>query len=40
MTEPRHPSQREMWEGLTGMGCLGLIALFAAITVVIWLVNG
>ncbi len=31
----RHPPQREMWEGLTGMGCLGLIALIVVISAIV-----
>lgn len=29
-----HPRQREMWEGLTGTGCLTLLALLIIITLV------
>ena len=30
-----HPRQREMWEGLTGWGCLGLIAFVVALATLI-----
>ena len=29
-----HPRQREMWYGLTGSGCLGIVLLLAMITVI------
>lgn len=35
----QHPRQREMWEGLTSMGCLGLLAFLAVITVVVELIK-
>lgn len=31
----RHPPQREMWEGLTGMGCLGLVAFIILMSVIV-----
>lgn len=31
----RHPRQREMWEGLTASGCLGLIALLTFVIVIV-----
>jgi len=29
-----HPRQREMWDGLTGSGCLGILILLAVITLI------
>ncbi|CAB4143766.1 hypothetical protein UFOVP447_230 [uncultured Caudovirales phage] len=31
----RHPRQREMWEGLTGWGCLGLIGFVGVLTFIL-----
>lgn len=31
----RHPPQREMWEGLTGWGCLGLIVFVCGLAALI-----
>lgn len=35
MIDPRHPPQREMWEGLSSLGCLGLLVFLGAITIIL-----
>lgn len=36
----KHPRQREMWEGLTGAGCLHMVILLVIGMVIGVLVNG
>ena len=35
-----HPRQREMWDGLTGTGCLGLICFIIVLGVAVEYLNG